>query len=74
MHHVHRYDIEEDPDGFDIVYTTEPSGKQIRMNIPRSGVLEDPEQEISHEQVDYVARKVGETLRHNLVTQIAQAD
>ncbi len=69
MHHVRHYDIYETPDGFDVIYRAEPSSKEIVMNIPRYGVLEDPERSVSRDQVENAARKIGETLSHNLTSE-----
>ena len=73
MHHVRRYKIYETPDGFDIIYEAD-SGKEIIVTIPREGVLEDPDQTISREQVENVAPKIGETLSHNLTSEAGPSE
>lgn len=73
MHHVRRYNIFENPDGFDIIYEAD-SGKEIVVTIPREGVLEDPDQVLSREQVENVARNLGETLSHNLTSEAGPSE
>ncbi|MEK6287297.1 MAG: hypothetical protein AABO57_16270 [Acidobacteriota bacterium] len=70
MHHVRKYRILEKPDGFDVIYSVDSSREKITLNIPRRGVLEDPERTVNREQVENVARKIGETLSHDLTSEL----
>lgn len=70
MHHLHQHDIYETADGYEVIYSVERSGKKIKITIPRYGVLDEPEEECSREQIDNVARKLGEVLSHNLVSEV----
>ncbi len=75
MHHVRRPPrIYETADSYDIIYTVEPEGKEIKINIPRYGVLEHPEREVTRDLVENVARRVGEALRDNLSSELGRGE
>jgi hypothetical protein len=69
MHHFEEFRIVRgaDDESFDITYTNAHSGKSIIMNVPESGVFEDPDRILSEDEVELVAQRVGHTLSHSLI-------
>jgi hypothetical protein len=68
MHHFEEFRITRHPRGesFDITYTNEHSGKEIKMNIPETGVFENPERVLTQGEVEQIARDVGHYLSNKL--------
>jgi hypothetical protein len=52
--------------GFDVVFRNKETGQEIKMYIPRSGVMEDPDRGLTLTKVREVADAIAAVLRQEL--------
>ena len=70
MHHFEDFDVVDKPEGsFDVIYTNKSTGGKITLTIPKAGVLENSDRQVSEDDIRGIAQEVGKVLSRSLVLQ-----